>query len=70
LHFFDAGAGPAILFVPNWTADIFKPQINRRSDRFRVIALDPRSQGDSEKTPEGNTLERHAADIKELLQHL
>jgi microsomal epoxide hydrolase len=51
-------------------ADIFEPQINELSKRFRVIALDPRSQGDSEKTSEGNTLERHAQDIKELLEHL
>jgi microsomal epoxide hydrolase len=35
-----------------------------------VIALDPRSQGDSEKTTEGNYLERHAQDIRELLEHL
>jgi non-heme chloroperoxidase len=72
LHYLDAGAGPAIVLVPGWTmpADIFEPQINGLSKRFRVIALDPRSQGDSEKTAEGNTLERHAQDIKELLEHL
>ncbi len=51
-------------------AQIFEPQINGLSKRFRVIALDPRSQGESEKTPDGNTLERHAQDIEELLEHL
>lgn len=51
-------------------ADIFEPQIDGLSKRFRVIALDPRSQGDSEKTPEGNYLKRHAQDIKELIEHL
>lgn len=72
LHYFDAGSGTAIVLVPGWTmaADIFEPQINELSKRFHIIALDPRSQGDSEKTPEGNTLERHAQDIKELLEHL
>jgi pimeloyl-ACP methyl ester carboxylesterase len=72
LHYFDAGTGAAIVLVPGWTmpADIFEPQINGLSKRFRVIALDPRAQGDSEKTAEGNTLERHAQDIKELLEHL
>lgn len=72
LHYFDAGTGAAIVLVPGWMmpADIFEPQINGLSKRFRVIALDPRSQGDSEKTAEGNTLERHAQDIKELLEHL
>jgi microsomal epoxide hydrolase len=74
LHYLDAGPAqaPAIVFIPGWTmaADIFEPQINELSRRFHVIALDPRSQGDSEKTPEGNYLERHARDINELLQHL
>lgn len=72
LHYFDAGSGAAIVFIPGWTmpADIFEPQINQLSTRFRVVALDPRSQGDSEKTPDGNYPERHAQDIKELLEHL
>ena len=72
LHFFDAGTGAAIVLIPGWTmaADIFEPQINELSTQFRVIALDPRSQGDSEKTADGNTLERHAQDIQELLDHL
>jgi len=72
LHYFDAGSGAAIILIPGWTmpADIFEPQINGLSKRFRTIALDVRSQGDSEKTPEGNTLERHAQDIQELINHL
>jgi non-heme chloroperoxidase len=72
LHYFDAGSGPAIVFIPGWTmpADIFEPQINELSKQFRIVALDPRSQGDSEKAAEGNNPERHAKDIKELLDHL
>lgn len=74
LHYFDAGSpqSPAIVLIPGWTmpADIFEPQINVLSAHFHVIALDPRSQGDSQKTPEGNYPERHAHDIDELLQHL
>jgi non-heme chloroperoxidase len=72
LHYFDAGTGAAMILIPGWTmaADIFEPQINALSKRFRIIALDVRSQGDSEKTPEGNTLERHAQDIQELIDHL
>jgi pimeloyl-ACP methyl ester carboxylesterase len=47
LHYLDAGSGPAIVLIPGWTmpADIFEPQINLLSERFRVVALDPRSQG-------------------------
>jgi microsomal epoxide hydrolase len=72
LHYFNAGSGAAIILIPGWTmaADIFAPQINGLSKRFRVIALDVRSQGDSEKTTEGNTLERHAQDIQELIDQL
>src|SRR5438128_2170711 len=74
LHYFDAGKvdAPAIVFIPGWTmaADIFEPQINGLQKDFRVVALDPRSQGDSEKTNAGNTLERRALDTKELIEHL
>jgi len=34
------------------------------------VALDPRSQGDSDKPTEGNSCERRAQDIKELIVHL
>lgn len=74
LHYFEAGSpqSPAIVLIPGWTmpAEIFEPQINDLSAHFRVVALDPRSQGDSQKTPEGNYPARHARDIDELLQHL
>ena len=75
LHYFDAGptAGtPVLVFIPGWTmaADIFEPQINDLQKLFRVIALDPRSQGDSEKMNEGNTLERRAQDIQDLIDRL
>jgi microsomal epoxide hydrolase len=72
LHYLEAGVGPAIVFIPGWTmpASIWKPQIEGLSSKYRVIALDPRSQGDSEKTAEGNYSERRATDIKELIEHL
>ncbi len=72
LHYFDAGTGPAIVLIPGWTmpADIFELQINELSRHFHVVALDLRSQGDSEKSADGNYPERHAQDIKELLDHL
>jgi microsomal epoxide hydrolase len=48
-------------------AEIFEPQINELAKKYHVIALDPRSQGDSDKAAEGNFPERHAQDIKELM---
>jgi non-heme chloroperoxidase len=72
LHYLDAGSGRAIVLIPGWTmaADIFQQQIDGLASRFRVVAIDPRSQGDSEKTPDGNHLERHAQDIHELIDYL
>jgi pimeloyl-ACP methyl ester carboxylesterase len=72
LHYLDAGSGRAIVLVPGWTmaADIFQPQIDGLAPRFRIVAVDPRSQGDSGKTSDGNHLERHAQDIHELIEHL
>lgn len=72
LHYLDAGSGPTILFIPGWTmaADIFEPQINALSAQFRVVSIDLRSQGDSEKASDGNYPARHAQDVKELMDHL
>jgi microsomal epoxide hydrolase len=62
-------AAPEIIFIPGWSAgaDIWRGQIDRFGDRGRVIAFDPRSQGESTKTTTGNTPERRAADLHALL---
>ena len=72
LHYLESGAGPTILFVPGWTmpANIWQPQIEYFSRNYHVVAIDPRSQGDSEKTPDGNYPGRRAQDYKELIDHL
>jgi len=72
LHYIEAGQGRAIVFVPGWTmpADIWRPQIDALSGKYHVVALDPRSQGDSDKPAEGNYPGRRAQDIKELVDHL
>ncbi len=72
LHYLEAGSGPAILFEPGWSmpAWIWDPQIRHFAEHYRVIALDPRSQGDSDKPPSGNYPARRAQDINELIEHL
>lgn len=69
LHYLEAGKGPAIVFVPGWTmpAWIWEGQIKHFAEHYHVIALDPRSQGESEKAAEGNYVERRAKDIQELI---
>lgn len=64
-------AAPAIVFIPGWTlpAFLWKDQMRRFSSDRLVIAIDPRSQGDSTKTQTGNTPEQRARDLREILSN-
>jgi len=73
LHFTDTGRGSrTLVFIPGWTmsGEIWEPQIKAFSSRYRVVTLDPRSQGASEMTGDGLYLGRRGKDIGELLEHL
>ncbi len=72
LHYLEAGGGPGILFEPGWTmpAWIWDAQLRHFAEHYHVVALDPRSQGDSDKRSDGNYPERRAQDIKELVRNL
>ena len=72
LHYIEAGSGPSIVFQPGWTmpAEIWEPQIRALSKRFRVVALDPRSQGKSDRSASGDYPARRAADIREVIDRL
>jgi non-heme chloroperoxidase len=72
LHYLESGTGSTILFVPGWTmpAEIWQPQIEYFSKKYHVVAVDPRSQGASDKPAEGNYPGRRAQDYKELIDHL
>jgi non-heme chloroperoxidase len=72
LHYLESGTGPAILFVPGWTgvAEFWAPQMRHFAASHRVVALDPRSQGDSDKPAEGNYHERRGHDIREVIEQL
>ena len=74
LHYLESGPVDAgtIVFIPGWTmpAWIFDRQIEALDDRFHVIALDPRGQGQSEVAPFGYTPERRGRDIAELIATL
>jgi microsomal epoxide hydrolase len=72
IHLLEAGqpsAEPAIVFIPGWTlpAFLWKEQMRLFSSDRLVIAIDPRSQGDSTKTETGNTPEQRARDLREIL---
>ncbi len=74
MHYIEAGTGDRILvFIPGWTmtAEVWRAQIPYFSARgFRVIALDPRSQGQTTKTDAGNTYQQQAADLHTFLKNL
>jgi len=72
IHYLEAGSGRPVVFIPGWTmpAWIWQKQIDEFSKRYRVIAVDPRSQGESDKPTYGHLPETRARDYKELVDHL
>jgi microsomal epoxide hydrolase len=75
IHCLQAGqdsAAPALVLIPGWmlTASLWREQLQRFSDHRRVIAVDSRSQGASSIMLTGNTPERRAQDLHELLASL
>jgi non-heme chloroperoxidase len=72
IHYLEAGSGRPIVFIPGWTmpAWIWQKQIDNFSKTYRVIAVDPRSQGESDKPPNGHLPETRARDYKELVDQL
>jgi non-heme chloroperoxidase len=72
IHYLEAGSGQPIVFIPGWTmpAWIWQKQIDEFSKRYHVIAVDPRSQGESDKPTYGHLPETRARDYKELVDRL
>jgi non-heme chloroperoxidase len=72
IHYLEAGSGHPIVFIPGWTmpAWIWQKQIDEFSKKYQVIAVDPRSQGESDKPPFGHLPETRARDYKELVDQL
>lgn len=73
LHYLEAGQGPrTIVFVPGWSmpAFIWDRQLDHFARRFRVVALDPRSQGQSATARSGHEPARRGKDIGELIARL
>jgi len=66
------GDAPALVFIPGWSTsgDIWRHQIDTFAKTHRVITFDPRSQGESTKTTNGNTPEIRAQDLHSLLERL
>ncbi len=72
IHYLEAGSGQAIVFIPGWTmpAWIWQKQTDEFSKNYHVIAVDPRSQGESDQPTYGHMPETRSRDYKELVDHL
>jgi len=71
LHYEDTGSGSPLVFTAGWAMDgtWWRHQLALAA-KHRVVVLDPRSQGRSEKVIRGLRMGRQAADLRELLDSL
>lgn len=75
IHYQTAGSGDVtVLLVPGWTmtSDVFDRQLwhFENARHARLIAFDPRSQGLSTHTSEGNFYEQHGRDLNAFIETL
>ena len=72
LNVLQAGSGKTLVLIPGWsqTAEQFKFQIEGLADRYRVIAVDMRGHGDSDKPGHGYRISRLAKDVHDVLGQL
>lgn len=72
LNYLEAGSGKTLLMVPGWsqTAEQFKFQLEGLSDQYRVIAIDMRGHGDSDKPTYGYRIQRLAKDLEDVMAAL
>ena len=72
LHILEKGEGKPLVFIPGLTfsGEIFKNQLEYFSSKYRVIAIDPRGQGYSAKTVDGNDYLTHGRDVAGLIDAL
>jgi non-heme chloroperoxidase len=71
LHYVEHGEGRPVVFLAGWAMDgsWWRHQVGLASD-FRIVVLDPRAQGQSEKVARGLRMGRGAKDLHEFLRLL
>jgi non-heme chloroperoxidase len=75
IHYLQSGdisSKHALILIPGWRlpAYLWNEQLTRFAPVTRVVAIDPRSQGASTKTAEGNNPETRASDLHDVLGQL
>lgn len=69
LSYISAGRGRVIVLIHGWSqsAEQFKYQLPAFAERYRVVAIDLRGHGESEKVSYGYRISRLSKDIQELI---
>lgn len=72
LRYWESGAGPVLLMLPGLghAASLFKHQLEGLSNDYRVIAVDPRGHGESDKPDRGYNYHTLAKDLDGFLRSL
>ena len=77
IHYLEAGRTslgrrPTLLFVPGWMTPgwIWEYQLAHFAKDYRVVAIDPRSQGESSKPASGHYPAARARDLKSVVDQL
>lgn len=75
IHYLETASTKAsgtILFVPGWSmpADVWEHQVTHFAKTYRVVAMDPRGQGKSDKPNEGYHPAQRARDIRAVIEQL
>jgi pimeloyl-ACP methyl ester carboxylesterase len=74
LFYVDQGTGKPVIFIPGLGAThaLWEPQLETFRQSHRVLAIDPRGNGDSGKLtgPVGTVLDRQCDDLAALMEHL
>lgn len=72
LAYWEAGKGRPVVFVPGWSANgaEYVNVMYLLAKHYRVIVLDPRNQGLSQKVEYGTRIARFSMDLRQLVEHL
>jgi len=72
IHYEDTGTGRPIVLIPGWTMStrLFDRNISALAKDHRVIAMDLRGHGQSEKVDFGHRMPRYSKDVVDLLDAL
>lgn len=75
IYYEEHGSGEPLIFIHGWSCNhkFFKYQVDEFAKKYRVILYDFRGHGQSDRsslTERGMNLNRFAADLHELIEHL